>query len=143
MAAAGTVFVLGIVIVVLSMPKPNGVALSQGTGALRVPASFWAKPEPPAPPVASEVVFKVVSNPAGATLLVDGVEKGPTPIEVKLPRGDQAVELTLRREGYADAVEKVTPDENQRFRVSLTREKAKGGGAAPVKQTGGGFHRFD
>lgn len=144
LAAAGTVFVLGVVIVVLSMPKPNGVALSQGTGALRVPASLWAKPEPAAPPAASEVLIKVVSDPAGATLLVDGVEKGPTPIEVKLPRGDKAVELTLKREGYADAVEKVTPDENQRFRVSLTRAKAKGGGGAvPVKPSGGGFHRFD
>jgi len=140
--AAGVVFLLGVVGVLVSIPKPNGVEMERSTVALHVPLPAAPKPEtqPPAP---SEVVIKVVSDPAGATLLVAGVEKGPTPIEVKLPRGSEAIEFTLKRDGYADAVEKVTPDENQRFRVSLSKAKPKPGGGGFVKPTGGGFHRFD
>lgn len=143
-AAAASVLALGALVLVLSIPKSSGASLARGTGALRVPSTVLPRSRPTEAPAATEVVIKVVSEPAGATLFVDGQEKGPTPIEVKLPKRDEQVELTLKREGYDDAVEKITPDENQRFRVSLNRTKKKpGGGGQLVKPPPGGFHRFD
>lgn len=141
--AGAVVFVLLVLLIFWSMPKPSAEGLAQGAHALRAPISALPKPKPTVAPAASDVVLKIVSEPSGATLLVAGEERGKTPLELKLPRGSEPVELTLRRDGYDDAVEKVTPDENQRFRVSLTKTKAKSGGGPAVKPGGGGFHRFD
>ncbi len=143
-AAAASVLALGALGLVLSIPKASGASMARGVGALRVPSSVLPKAPSGEAPASTEVMIKVVSEPAGATLLVDGQEKGPTPIEFKLPKGNTQVELTLRREGYDDAVEKITPDESQRFRVSLTKTKKKPGGGGPIaKPPPGGFHRFD
>lgn len=143
-AAAASVLALGALGLVLSIPKASGASMARGVGALRVSTSVLPKATPGEAPASTEVMIKVVSEPAGATLLVDGQEKGPTPIELKLPKGNTQVELTLRREGYDDAVEKITPDESQRFRVSLTKTKKKPGSGGPIaKPPPGGFHRFD
>ncbi|MBK7582733.1 MAG: serine/threonine protein kinase [Myxococcales bacterium] len=142
-AGGGAGLMLLILLLVwLSAPEPNGVFLTQGTFALRVPRSAMPRRGPPLPPAVTEVVIKVISEPDGAAVLVAGEDRGKTPIEFKLARGTDPVEITLRRDGYLDAVEKVMPDENQRFRVSLTKAKVKTGGG-PVPKTGGGFHRFD
>jgi serine/threonine-protein kinase len=144
-SAAGVLF-LGFLIVLLGIPSADGVPLAKGTGALSVPVAFIPKPAPPAPPpVDGDVTIKVVSNPTGATLLVAGVEKGKTPVEFKLPKSGEPVELTLKRDGYEDSVEKITPDENQRFRVQMskTKPRAAGGGVLVKPPPGGGFHRFD
>ena len=142
--AAVSVFVLGLLAIVLSIPKSSGATLARGAGALRVASFAIPKRAVVAPAAATESLIKVVSKPEGATLSIDGKERGPTPIEVTLPKSDAPVELTLKLEGYDDAIDKITPDENQRFRVSLTKtKKVKTGGGTAAKPPPAGFHRFD
>ena len=142
--AAVSVFVLGLLAIVLSIPKSSGATLARGAGALRVASFAIPKRAVVAPAAATEILIKVVSKPEGATLSIDGKERGPTPIEVTLPKSDAPVELTLKLEGYDDAIDKITPDENQRFRVSLTKtKKVKTGGGTAAKPPPAGFHRFD
>jgi hypothetical protein len=52
-------------------------------------------------------VMSIDSDPSGATVLVDGEEKGVTPISLTtLPPGSDH-EVTLRKVGYADLVKKI------------------------------------
>jgi hypothetical protein len=138
------VLVLGILVFLWSMPRSDGVALRAGTNALMPPMSVLPKPKPlPPPPPASTVTIHLVSVPAGATVLVGDEEKGTTPLKLELGRGDEPVEVTLKLEGYADSVEKVTPDVTQRVRVTLSKKKKRYYPGVGKPQTGGGFHRFD
>lgn len=42
----------------------------------------------------------IKSNPEGATIEVDGFERGVTPMPVKLRKGFRGQTITLRKEGY-------------------------------------------
>jgi len=136
-ALFGLVAVL--LIVWWTVPRSNGVALDPGTRALKPPDRVLPKPSAVA---GGEVVIRVVSDPDGALVFLAGEERGKTPFDLKLPKGSEGVELTLKRDGYEDTVEKVVPDQNQRLRVALSRAKAKGSATGGGKQAGG-FHRFD
>jgi len=142
-AAGGAIFVLGILIIWWSMPRPDGIALRMGSPALMPPLSVMPKPPPPAPPpLPTEVALDIISEPEGATVLIGDEEKGKTPLVVNVSRGKKALEITLKAEGYKDSTERVTPDINQRIRVTMAKKKklfVPGG----KPQTGGGFHRFD
>lgn len=54
---------------------------------------------PPAPLAGSRVPFRLDSEPAGATVTVDGEYRGVTPLELELPTG-APVPLELTRAGY-------------------------------------------
>ena len=65
-------------------------------------------------------ILECVTEPAGATVLVNGIEQGTTPVEVMIPRG--RVELTFRREGYKDVVQDVrmsVPGERRKLELKL------------------------
>lgn len=42
----------------------------------------------------------VTSNPVGATVIIDGVRKGVTPLELKLPRSKKGQVIRIESEGY-------------------------------------------
>ncbi|MCZ7685094.1 MAG: PEGA domain-containing protein [Sandaracinaceae bacterium] len=63
------------------------------------------------PPVATTGV-QVVTTPAGATVLVDGQERGAAPLEVQLPIG-QAATVVARLAGHTEASREVTATEGQ------------------------------
>jgi hypothetical protein len=58
---------------------------------------------------------------------------GATPGEFTLPRGTAAVELTLKKKGYADKKLTVTPDRDREFDVELTRRGSSSSSHAAPK----------
>jgi hypothetical protein len=64
-----------------------------------LPGALTPAPSP-APVPASEGTLELRTDPAGATVLVDGRLFGETPLEARLPAGDHRV--TLRKDGSAD-----------------------------------------
>ncbi|MBV8758428.1 MAG: serine/threonine protein kinase [Deltaproteobacteria bacterium] len=63
--------------------------------------------EPPAPAVEDMVTIKIVSDPAGADVLIAGQKIGVTPLDTKLKRGSKLQQLTIRMAGYQDITSKI------------------------------------
>lgn len=97
--------------------------------------------DPPPPPEVAEIVIDVTSTPEGASVRLGDRAHGVTPLSLTLPRSDQPLVLTLHKKGYRDASERVTPDVNQRLRVMLVAEPARGG--VGPRRGNDGFRRFD
>jgi hypothetical protein len=73
--------------------------------------------------VPKQSVVTVDSDPQAATVLVDGQERGPTPLALTDLAAGTEHELTLRRTGYSDIVRKVKippPGHEQSVNWSLT-----------------------
>jgi hypothetical protein len=146
---------IGAFLIWWNLPRLDGAEMHTGASALLVPESVYAQPRVIAPtpaPEPAQVLVKLTSVPDGASVIIGGEERGKTPIELKITRTSTPIEVTLKHDGYDDAVESITPDVNQRLQFSLSQTKAKGavtGKAKVFKQpsppgTGtGGFHRFD
>ena len=94
------------------------------------PAETPAASEPPATsaPTApaqavdvepAEVTLFVRSTPAGALVTIAGEERGPTPIEVALPRGDTAVDVAIAHTGFETVDEVFVPANDGRIVVTL------------------------
>jgi len=83
---------------------------------------------------------EVTSSPDGAEVLVNGEPAGTTPLELELMAVEQSV--AVRREGYADAEQRITPRPgySQRLPFELVPlDDATGGGYPRVVATGLGF----
>jgi serine/threonine-protein kinase len=143
------------------------------TVAERAEAPSIPSPSPPprvAEPEAStvsprQIAIWVISEPAGATVIFDGTERGPTPLELRaLPRPGTA-RLELRKPGYVPLDQEVSLDVDQRLKLALTKvgfpsrpspaplQPAVPRPALPANQpvappaakataTAGGFHKF-
>jgi hypothetical protein len=87
-------------------------------------------------------VITVETDPTGAKLLVDGDDRGTTPVDLRIPKTDSAVHLELAQPGFESRVQDVVPDRDQRLYFSL---KAKHGTVrkTPKRPPPPGFHRFD
>ncbi len=74
-----------------------------------------ATPDLKVEPFVEKVSIVVESKPAGAKVFVAGEAEphGVTPTTLELDRGDAAVELVLKAEGFADKAETVVPSENR------------------------------
>ncbi len=57
------------------------------------------------------------TEPAGATVLVNGISRGVTPVEVMVPRGGAV--LTFRKEGYKDVEQSVGMSAGERRTLAL------------------------
>ena len=60
------------------------------------------------------------TEPAGATVLVNGIARGVTPVEVMVPRGGAM--LTFRLDGYQDVVQSVGMSAGERRTLALKLE---------------------
>jgi serine/threonine-protein kinase len=98
------------------------------------------------PPPKVFVTVDVESKPSGASVWVFGKQQGKTPYGLKVQQDDKPLEVSIRLPDHLDALEKVTPDVNQRLRVSLSKKDEKRGSSRVTvtrpKQVGG-FRRFD
>jgi tRNA A-37 threonylcarbamoyl transferase component Bud32 len=83
------------------------------------------------------VVVDLDSSPSGATVIIDGEERGTTPLALSVPEGSDVVEVRLEHLGYRPLTEAIVPDVNQRMRLVLVRDRR------PTKRAHGGFERFD
>lgn len=48
----------------------------------------------------SKQSIKVVTNPPGATVEVDGIERGVTPLDLRVKKGFKGQTVVLKKEGY-------------------------------------------
>ena len=89
------------------------------------PASVASSERPVAPvvsapnPVASEVSIRVETVPEGALLVVGDHEHGLTPLDLRIPRGEGALPIELRRDGSETWKQEVVPTTDQKIVVSL------------------------
>jgi serine/threonine-protein kinase len=83
-------------------------------------------------PTSPRVIVTIDGAPDGTEVSVGGVWIGAAPGPVQLPRGDAAVVLTFKVDGYLPQSKTMTPDRDQRFSIAL---KKKAGGTAPAKHT--------
>jgi hypothetical protein len=113
-------------------PENNGSASSAGTAAAR-----------PSPADAGRLLVR--STPAGAHVLVDGKDAGPTPVTVHdLPSGTHVVRIA--RDGYTTEERRIAitaARPAQSLEVELTRPRASmDRAAAPAPSTPGTVGRF-
>ena len=65
-------------------------------------------------------IASCTSEPGGATVLMNGIERGVTPVEVMVPRG--GAELTFRLEGYKEVKQSVSMSAGERRTVAVKME---------------------
>ena len=69
------------------------------------------------------MVFRIDSEPAEATVIIDGKRRGVTPLRIALRLGTHRIEL--EREGYdtVRAVVEGTPGQDNHLRLQLERSR--------------------
>ncbi len=92
------------------------------------------------------VTIGVDSKPSGASVWVFEKEQGKTPFQLRVEKGSKPIDVAIRLADHTEAVERVTPDVNQRLRVSLSKADSKRGSSRVTvsrPKGKGGFRRFD
>ncbi len=116
------------------------------------PASA-AVAEPLAPGM---VTVHVDTRPEGARVLLSGVDRGATPLDVELARSRTPLSLDIRRKGFAPMSQQIVPDEDRMLLLSLELEHARRAASKPLQPapppsatappatapSAGGFRRF-
>ncbi|MGZ3459023.1 MAG: serine/threonine protein kinase [Archangium sp.] len=91
------------------------------------PPSQVARVQPPPEPSAKPqpVTLKVVSDPAGALVVVDGKQHGATPMSLPLAKDAPPVTLALKLDGYETASRQVSAGDAPEVTVKLTPKPVK------------------
>lgn len=104
-----------------------------------VPVPVPAATSAAAPPI-EEALIHVETVPSRAAIFVAGAKAGLSPLDLKLPKGTEAIGVEIRHAGYQTVKERVVPDVNQRLKITLTRDSAPAhaapGATAP-------YHKFE
>ena len=79
----------------------------------------------PVPAPIDMVSLHIATTPTGATVVLDGIERGPTPVELRLPRADASVPLELHRTGFVAIARELPLDRDQDLSLALAPVKAK------------------
>ncbi|MCP3136335.1 serine/threonine protein kinase [Pyxidicoccus xibeiensis] len=87
------------------------------------------------PQAVAGVELPVITEPPGATVSVNGEERGETPLRLKLAPGDGPVSVTLALNGYEPVTRQVSPTDDE-LRLELRRQAGKANGGK--KHTGSG-----
>ena len=86
---------------------------------------------PSAAKASNEITLHVETQPVGARVVLDDVDRGATPLDVKVARGAASLALELRRPGYLPRRETIGPDSDQRLRALASsapgRARRRGG----------------
>ena len=100
--------------------------------------SLSAAGAPPcaSPPPSPSVTVRVVSHPSAATVLVDGVRVGRTPIDLVLARSAEGAKIKLRRGGYRSEVLAVVLDRDTELHVTMQPKPSSGTPPPPSKLDG-------
>jgi hypothetical protein len=118
---------VGVLLGALLRPAPTPV-VAVPTPAPETPPP----PTPPAPPPASApaVIVRVAldSSPQGATVTGPAGPLGKTPMQLEVPRSQEAIALTFTKPGFAALALKVVPQQDKDVLASLQRA----GGRSPV-----------
>jgi hypothetical protein len=113
-----------------------GAALRSGESpavAVPAPAPAPLQPAPPAPPPPAPAVeppsptvrVALDSSPQGATVSGASGLLGKTPLQINLPRSQEATELTFTKAGFTPLALKVVPQQDKDVLASLHRAAAR------------------
>jgi serine/threonine-protein kinase len=158
-AAVAMVVFTGLAMFFLLRPSdashPTSVEGSRGSASqptsvlpVRQTASAVGVIAPPAsgsaPSMTAEVTITIETFPPKATVLMGTSTMGLSPIELKVPRGKEAVLVEIRHPGYQTLTERIVPDVDQKLRLTLnfaTTTRAP----TPATSTSAAspYHRFD
>jgi serine/threonine-protein kinase len=90
-----------------------------------------------------ETVLHIETVPPHAAIFVGGVKKGTAPYDLNLPRSNSPVIVELRIPGYQTAKERVTPDVNQKLKITLDKAGVVRGPTTSTAPTGSApYHKF-
>ena len=107
----------------IAPPAPPPVTPNVAARPAPHPPTVPAPPPPPAAP--TEIHVKIVTNPADATVILDGNRLGHTPYEGKLPVATGTHVLKIRRRGYTSL--KLDVDLDKDLDKTLTLQAAPDG----------------
>jgi serine/threonine-protein kinase len=85
-----------------------------------VPAAAAVAPPPPPPPTPTRIVLRVTTHPDDATVVLDGVRLGRSPITLTLPVATDEVVLKVRKRGYRSKRSTVTLQRDLHWEVWLS-----------------------
>ena len=125
-AVVVVLIVIGVVALVLLFPSPNvaegGGGAAAATNTSNTARGLAAKPSPAASRDSSERVVEITVNDGKAEVYRGAERLGTTPYAVRGRLGER-VQLTLRREGYADEPVDFVVGEKKAFMYALTRQR--------------------
>jgi serine/threonine protein kinase len=128
----------GATAVVLAMRHTGDVATGMTPPTASTPAGGASLTSPPtaatSAALSSEVNVTVEGTPPHATVWVGANKLGDAPGPIKVPRGDAAVTLTVKSDGYAPATAVVVPSGDVLVAVKLTKLAAGAGSVTAGKR---------
>ena len=91
------------------------------------------------------IVISVETDPDGVDVKVDGEERGATPVDVRIPKGERSLTIELAQPGFATHRVDVVPDRDQRLYFALMKQKKTivRVRKPPKQERKSGFRRFD
>jgi serine/threonine-protein kinase len=114
-----------------SQPSPVSAPIAEPAPA--APTASGPRPLaalPPLPEADKETVFKVFTRPDEAAVWIDGIERGPSPVEVALKPGQHRVALV--KEGYATHRQTINVPADLVLALGLKPARRPPGGGAIV-----------
>jgi serine/threonine-protein kinase len=101
---------------------------------------------PPAPPEQEYIVISIDTEPAGVKVVVAGEERGKTPVDVRVKRSTDPLDVQLLEPGFTTAAQQIVPDRDQRLYFQLVKQQktiVRVKRPPPDTKKGSGFRRFD
>jgi len=145
-ATIGLALIIGIVVFVRSS-SPSASADNNTLAPVPSPPTLVIKPDAAS---AEEIFVHVESKPSAARVVVAGQDRGETPIDLLVARGQEPLTIEFRRQGYVTATQQIIPDSDQKVLVGLTPVVVHGRPAVrpntpkhPPQAGSAGFRRFD
>jgi eukaryotic-like serine/threonine-protein kinase len=124
--------VVAAVVTTVVMLFGGSEAAKQQTGAVTPPVVVDAAVAIDAPPVAETIAVTIRTEPAGATIQVDGLDKGPAPVTLRLVvNTDHFTEIVATAPDYDDKKLMINTKVNKETEYTIKLKKTPKG-AAPV-----------
>jgi hypothetical protein len=90
-------------------------------------------PVEPQPSIPQPSILRLETTPAGAVVLVDGTEKGVSPISVNLQEGSHQIEFQLEGYDSVSTILTLKAGETQTYRAAMQQRKPEPVAAVPDK----------
>jgi serine/threonine protein kinase len=139
----GIGLVLAMIAAVVVMRRPAG-SIARAPGAHQGASSTLPNVPPPPAEVPSgaasdKMTLTIETRPPKATIAIGGTVMGESPVELKLPKGREALDVEIRHAGYQTLREEIVPDVDQKLRLTLVPSPSHAAPTAPSAP----YHRFE